>query len=123
MPAIRSPPVAASTSPSCSAVTRPGWIRLPHGSRPRWDSRPPAAGVEPNELLDQRDQLLQQIVQRTGATVTGQQGSGVVVSLGGATLVQGEQANSLDLAAGPTLSVVFHGSGEPVAAAGGELGA
>ena len=80
-----------------------------------------AAGAAPNELLDQRDQLLAQIVRRTGATVSGQQSGAVVVSLGGITLVQGEHANSLDLAPGTSLSVVLHGSGQPVTVAGGEL--
>jgi flagellar hook-associated protein 1 FlgK len=80
-----------------------------------------AAGANPNEALDQRDQLLAQLVQRTGATVSGQQGAEVVVSLAGAALVQGDHANSLDLAPGASLSVTLHGSGAPVTVAGGEL--
>lgn len=82
-----------------------------------------AAGAQPNELLDQRDQLVQQIVQRTGAAVSGQQGSEVVVSLGGVALVQGEQAGALELAPGSGLSVVVQGTGQPITSTVGELAA
>jgi flagellar hook-associated protein 1 FlgK len=84
-------------------------------------SQAQAAGAHPNELLDQRDQLLQQIVQRTGATVSGQQGNSVVVSLGGTTLVQGDHVNSLDVASGSPLSLVVGGSSQPITPSSGEL--
>jgi flagellar hook-associated protein 1 FlgK len=80
-----------------------------------------AAGARPNELLDQRDQLLQELTQRAGATYSGQTTGEVVVSIGGVTLVQGTHVEQLDLAPGGTLSVIVKGSGTAVTVPGGEL--
>jgi flagellar hook-associated protein 1 len=80
-----------------------------------------AAGAAPNELLDQRDQLLQQLTQKAGVTVSGQQGGELIVSVGGVALVQGQQARALALAPGSPLSVVVAGTGEAVTVPGGEL--
>jgi flagellar hook-associated protein 1 FlgK len=80
-----------------------------------------AAGASPNELLDQRDQLLADLTKRTGATVSGQAGGELVVSIGGFTLVQGENVEALDLSVGGPLQVVRQDSGEVVNIAGGEL--
>jgi flagellar hook-associated protein 1 len=79
------------------------------------------AGAQPNELLDQRDQLLQELTQRAGATYSGQTTGEVVVSIGGVTLVQGQHVQPLDLAPGSTLAVVAKGSGTAVTVPGGEL--
>lgn len=80
-----------------------------------------AAGAQPNELLDQRDQLLQELTQRAGATFSGQTTGEVVVSIGGFTLVQGEHAEALDLAPGSPLTVVMQDTGETITPSGGEL--
>jgi flagellar hook-associated protein 1 FlgK len=80
-----------------------------------------AAGAAPNELLDQRDQLLQELTRRAGATYSGQETGQVVVSVGGVTLVQGEHVQPLELAPGGTLAVVVQGSGQAVTVPGGEL--
>ncbi len=80
-----------------------------------------AAGGSPNELLDQRDQLLQELTRRTGASYSGQETGEVVVTIGGVTLVQGQHVNELEVAAGGALNVVVRGSGAVVNAPGGEL--
>lgn len=80
-----------------------------------------AGGAAPNELLDQRDQLLDELSRRAGATFSGQAGGQVVVSIGGITLVQGDQAETLDLAPGSSLSVVQKSTGAAVTVPGGEL--
>jgi len=82
-----------------------------------------ASGAEPNELLDQRDQLLAELTRRAGVTVSGQGGGEVIVSLGGMTLVQGTHVDALDLASGTSWGLTLGSSGTPVAAPGGELGA
>jgi flagellar hook-associated protein 1 FlgK len=81
-----------------------------------------AAGASPNELMDQRDQILNEIVRRTGASVSGQESGEVVVSIAGRTLVQGEAVFPLQLASDGSLRVVTPG-GEDVEGIGGELGA
>jgi flagellar hook-associated protein 1 FlgK len=80
-----------------------------------------AAGAQPNELLDERDRLLSDLTRRAGVTISGQEGSAVVVSLGGVTLIQGEHATALDLAPGSTLEITVRGSGETVTIPAGEL--
>jgi flagellar hook-associated protein 1 len=80
------------------------------------------AGAAPNELLDQRDQILADLSRRAGVTVSGQSGGDLIVSLGGMTLVQGNQADALDLAPGTAAGVVLRSTGGAVTA-GGELGA
>lgn len=84
-------------------------------------ARAQGAGAQPNELLDQRDQLLDQLSRRAGAQVSGQESGEVVVTLGGQILVQGEWSDQLQLGAGFSLSL--QSSGEPVNRVGGELGA
>jgi flagellar hook-associated protein 1 len=84
-------------------------------------SQAQAAGGQPNELLDQRDQLLQELTQRGGATYSGQTSGELVVSIGGITLVQGEHAEAIDLAAGSPLSVVLKDTGEALSLSSGEL--
>ena len=84
-------------------------------------SQAQAAGATPNELLDQRDQLVQQLTQKAGVTVSGQQGGDLIISVGGVALVQGQQAQALALAPGRPLSVVMAGTGQAVTVPGGEL--
>jgi flagellar hook-associated protein 1 FlgK len=80
-----------------------------------------ASGGSPNELLDQRDQLLGELSRRAGAVATSQQDGELVVTIGGTEIVQGDHATALALASGPPLGLVA--GGESVAAPGGELGA
>ncbi|HEV8632363.1 MAG TPA: flagellar hook-associated protein FlgK [Thermoanaerobaculia bacterium] len=81
-----------------------------------------SSGAAPNELLDQRDQLLGELTRRAGVTVSGQTGSDLIVSLGGMTLVQGEQVDALDIAPGTAANVILRGTGGAVTP-GGELAA
>ncbi len=86
-------------------------------------SQAQAAGGAPNELIDQRDQLLEQLTQRTGATASGQEGGELVVSIGGINLIQGTHAEALSLQTGSPPSVLIARTGTAVTAAGGQLGA
>jgi flagellar hook-associated protein 1 FlgK len=80
-----------------------------------------AAGASPSELLDQRDLLLEQLTALAGATVSGQEGGEVVVSIGGITVVQGHHAEELELASGDPIQVLLKRSGDPLTLPGGEL--
>jgi flagellar hook-associated protein 1 FlgK len=79
-----------------------------------------AVGQPASELLDQRDQLLNQLTQLTGAQVSGRDGGDLVVSVGGITLVQDGEAQTiqLDPEGSPSLT-----DGTKLVASGGELGA
>lgn len=84
-----------------------------------------STGAAPNELLDQRDQLLDELSSKAGVTVSGQEGADVVVSLGGVTLVQGDHVTSLEISSSNPFQVVTSGAegegGEPVSLTGGAL--
>lgn len=84
-----------------------------------------ASGAAPNELLDQRDQLLDELAGKAGVTVSGQEGADVVVSLGGVTLVQGDHATQLEVSASNPFQVVTSGpegtGGQPANFNGGAL--
>ena len=56
-----------------------------------------AAGQQPNDLLDQRDRLLDQLSTLSGATVTNLPDGTVNVAVGTSDLVQGVNANTLSL--------------------------
>lgn len=84
-------------------------------------ARAQGAGAQPNELMDQRDQLLDQLARRAGVQVSGQETGEAIVTLGGQLLVQGEWADQLELGAG--FSLTFQSTGDSVSVIGGELGA
>jgi flagellar hook-associated protein 1 FlgK len=84
-------------------------------------SQAQGAGAQPNELLDQRDQLLQELNRRGGATHSGQTTGEVIVSIGGITIVQGQHSETLELSPGSPLTVVLRGTGQTVTPSGGEL--
>ena len=79
-----------------------------------------AGGQPANELLDQREQLLEKLTTLTGATLSGRDGGDLVVSVGGITLVQGAESQSFQLRAEGMLTTA---GGTSVPAVGGELGA
>jgi flagellar hook-associated protein 1 FlgK len=54
-----------------------------------------ATGADPNSLLDQRDQLLQNLSELTGATVTVQPNGAADVAIGGQSLVSGVTASAM----------------------------
>jgi flagellar hook-associated protein 1 len=87
------------------------------------------AGSNPNSLLDQRDQLVQQLAGITGiSTATDSNGSISVYTSAGATLVSGTQSYALSSGANqydPTSTDVFDSSGNDITSklSGGSLGA
>jgi flagellar hook-associated protein 1 len=84
-------------------------------------TRAQGAGAQPNELLDQRDMLLEEMSRRGGVQVTGQTGGEVVVTLNGALLVQGDFADQIQV--GPGFNLTLASDGDPVTVTNGELGA
>jgi flagellar hook-associated protein 1 FlgK len=56
-----------------------------------------AGGYQPNDLIDQRNQLLQDMSNVTNVTVYGTGGSDMIVSIGGKALVQGNQVNPVEV--------------------------
>lgn len=79
-----------------------------------------AAGQSASELLDQRDLLLNQVSQLTGAQISGREGGDLVVSVGGVTLVQNGEAQTVQLGANSQLTLE---DGTRVAISSGEINA
>jgi flagellar hook-associated protein 1 len=88
-----------------------------------------SAGSNPNSLLDQRDQLIQQLAGVTGiSTSTDSNGAISVYTTSGATLVSGTQSYALSSGANQydsSSTDVFDGSGNDITSdlSGGSLGA
>ena len=86
-----------------------------------------AGGQPPNDLLDQRDQLLQQIAAKVGVTTTETDGGGVNVFTGnGQALVLGRQSAKLgvtdDAFASGRLDITFNGTPITAQIGSGSLG-
>jgi flagellar hook-associated protein 1 len=87
-----------------------------------------AQGDVPNDMLDERDRLLDQIVKLTGATYRHESDSTITVSIGGRAFVSGNSANLLAtetkiLASGTRIhEVQWAMDGVPVTFEGGEIG-
>lgn len=60
-----------------------------------------AEGLQPNDAMDQRDQLIGRLVELTGASVTAPGGSSPVIALGGKPLVQDTIAFGIAIQQGP----------------------
>jgi flagellar hook-associated protein 1 FlgK len=90
-----------------------------------------AAGLDVNELMDQRDLVVVRLAELVGATSTRDPNGAVNVSVGGAALVTGSTARTLVTAgsatlagqAGDPVSVRFADDNSVVAGPGGEAGA
>lgn len=54
-----------------------------------------AGGYQPNDLIDQRDRLVEDLSKDANVTVYGTGGSEMIVSIGGKALVQGDQVNEV----------------------------
>ncbi len=94
------------------------------------------AGLSPNDLMDQRDLLVQKLADRTGVTTRLGDDGVVDVYLGGTALVRGSHAEALKVAgagtfdqvtvpaAGPgsTVSIQWAKDGYPVSAVSGQTG-
>lgn len=89
-----------------------------------------AAGYQPNDLLDKRDQLLQELSEITNIESVADHHGAVTVSISGATLVQHNQIFELEIRSERTdyvpvydrAEVVWQGSGSAALISGGELG-
>jgi len=89
-----------------------------------------SSGYQPNDLLDQRDHLLQQLSKITNMEAVEDQYGAVMVSIGGATLVQRNQVFKLDVVSDNSgvipnydrVKVVWEGINSSVDISGGELG-
>jgi flagellar hook-associated protein 1 FlgK len=82
-----------------------------------------ASGSSPNTLMDQRDSLIANITNLTGATVSGQEGANVVISVAGAELVQGGFAETLQMSSTSPIGFTAQSTGGSVQFTGGSLGA
>lgn len=78
-----------------------------------------ASGATPNDLLDQRDLVLDTLAEKVGANITHLSDGSVRVSLGGLSLVDGVNASALSL--DTTTFDITHPSGR-VVPPGGEIG-
>lgn len=56
-----------------------------------------AGGYQPNDLIDQRDQLVEDLSKIAGVNVYGTAGSDMIISIGGKALVQGDQVNAVKI--------------------------
>lgn len=91
--------------------------------------RSTAVGDNPNDLMDARDRLIDQVVTLTGATYQEQTDGSTTVRIGGRILVDGTKANALTaeltpLASGKTSHTIeWSPGGTAVAGLGGTVGA
>jgi len=78
------------------------------------------AGTDPNSLIDQRNNVLNQLASDIGATSRTMPDGTVTVSVGGIALVQGSSADPLELSGAPgSLAITSSTSGVTVPATGG----
>jgi len=75
-----------------------------------------SSGAQPNNMMDQRDQLLDQLSGLVGIQVNGNDQSGIIVSVAGRTIIQGSQVSDLETqtGAGGNLSVCWKSDGTPI---------
>lgn len=65
------------------------------------------SGQQPNDLLDQRDQILLELAELVDISVTERENRTVHVSIGGLTLVEGDRAIELEIVPDPTNDHLF----------------
>lgn len=82
-------------------------------------------GYQPNDLLDQRDQLVTEVSRLAGATVAEREQGMIAVIVGGVALVDGAQARRIEVQADPgrpgLSRFVWEGLGTDVQFSGGEM--
>lgn len=81
-----------------------------------------STGASPNDLLDQRDQMLDQLSQMVSITVSGNKDGSDQVNIGGIQVVNDTSATALSLGSGIPLTLTT-GSGDVLPSPGGQLGA
>lgn len=80
-----------------------------------------AAGNQPNDLMDQRDQMLNRLAEISGAVSTIQENGEATVSIGGHALVVGSTTFNLATTAGNFTSIYWEADGQPLNVTRGEL--
>jgi flagellar hook-associated protein 1 FlgK len=81
-----------------------------------------ASGASPNDLLDQRDTMLDQLSQMVSITVQSNKDGSDQVNIGGTQIVNGTAATSLTLGSGIPLTVAT-ANGDVLQSPGGQIGA
>jgi len=81
-----------------------------------------ASGASPNDLMDQRDNMLDQLSQMVAITVQPNKDGSDQVNIGGIQIINGTSATSLALGSGIPLTVAT-ANGDTIASPGGQLGA
>jgi flagellar hook-associated protein 1 FlgK len=81
-----------------------------------------SAGASPNDLMDQRDNLLDQLSQMAAITVSTNKDGSDQVNIGGIEIVNDTASKSLSLGSGLPLSVVTS-TGDTISSVGGQVGA
>ena len=81
-----------------------------------------SSGASPNDLLDKRDAMLDQLSQMVSITVSGNKNGSDQVDIGGIQLVNGTASTSLSIGAGIPLTIST-GTGDVLPAPGGQIGA
>lgn len=81
-----------------------------------------SSGASPNDLMDQRDTLLDQLSQMVSITVSGNKNGSDQVDIGGIQLVNGTAATSLSIGSGVPLTIST-GNGDVLPSVGGQIGA
>lgn len=78
---------------------------------------------QPNDLMDRRDLLVEQLARITRIEVHGSGGSNMIISVGGRVLVQGNYAAKTSVGVGPTgwSQIVWSEDNSPLPVNGGEL--
>src|SRR5690606_18229834 len=85
-----------------------------------------AAGDSPNDLLDQRDMLIEELAGLVDVNVIDRGGGMVAVAIGGVTLVEGISWRSIEVHEEPgtgMATLLWEGTQKPVQISSGELGA
>ena len=81
-----------------------------------------SSGASPNDLMDQRDQLLDQLSQMVSITVSYNQDGSDQVDIGGIQIVNGSSSTALALGGGRPLTVAT-ANGDALGSPGGRIGA
>ncbi len=80
-----------------------------------------SAGSAPNDLMDQRDQLINRLAELSGATAAIQENGEALVSIGGHALVIGATTFKLATTSGNLASIYWEADGNPFSPRRGEL--
>jgi flagellar hook-associated protein 1 FlgK len=81
-----------------------------------------SSGASPNDLMDQRDQMLDQLSQMVAITVSGNKDGSDQVNIGGISIVNGKAATALSLGGGIPLTIST-ANGDAIPSVGGQIGA